>query len=93
MITLLILNALFCVGLYNATQEGFVLSPIRWAELPELIAKPLYDCVYCMASVWSIPFALYGGLQWYEWLFYIPALSATNGIIFGIFDKLTSHND
>lgn len=93
MMTLLVLNALFCVGLHNATQDGFILSAIRRVKLPRYIANPLYDCIYCMASIWSIPFAIWGGWEWFEWLFYIPALSAMNGITFGIFDHLTSTNE
>lgn len=91
-LAVLLLNSLFCVGLYNATQEGFILAPIRKAKLPEWVARPLYDCIYCMASIWSIPFALDYGLEWTQWIFYIPILSAVNGITFGIFDKLTSSN-
>ncbi len=87
---ILLLNSLFCIGIYNACNDGMILHFVTKWKINPWISKPLYDCVYCMASVHSIAFALYIGLTWYEWLFYIPILSAANGILYGVFDKLTS---
>lgn len=55
--------ALYATGVLQ--QEGMLLYPIRqWLDkrnLPYLIAKPLYLCPPCMASIW-------GSLVW----FFVP---------------------
>jgi hypothetical protein len=57
MITLLIVNALFIVGLHLATGEDMIFNkPALWVEskVPYWMTKPLFNCPTCMASVHSI---------------------------------------
>lgn len=57
MITLLIINALYIVGLHLATGDEMIFSkPALWIEtkVPYWVTKPLFNCPTCMASVHSI---------------------------------------
>lgn len=57
MITLLLFNALFIVGLHLATGEEMIFNkPALWIEtkVPYWMTKPLFNCPTCMASVHSI---------------------------------------
>jgi len=70
-----ILNALWILGVFTAAEPGQILGPIAtWMagdseavpfkprRFPEWITKPLFDCVYCMASL--------HGIAW--WLIFQP---------------------
>lgn len=57
MITLLIINSLYIVGLHLATGDEMIFSkPALWIEtkIPYWMTKPLFNCTTCMASVHSI---------------------------------------
>jgi hypothetical protein len=57
----------------------------------EYLSKPLFTCVWCMASVWSIPvffpfmFIIHEQIKImnivYTWLIYIPVVSAMAGYL------------
>lgn len=62
MITLLIINALFIVGLHLATGEEMIFNrPALWIErhVPYWATKPMFNCPTCMASLHSILFYWY----------------------------------
>ena len=93
LITLLILNSLFIVGLHISTEEGNINN---WVDalgynLPEWVRNPLYACPTCMASVHS----LY--VYWYNYdlnlhnvlvyVIYVFGLSALNTFIYTTIEK------
>ena len=81
--------SLFIVGIHISMEEGMIFGSIHKLKLPEILAKPLYSCHLCMASVWgTIGFiALYELNQdsWIPWILTIVICIPLNGIIFGIF--------
>lgn len=64
--------------IWGAMQEGMILFPLRraidtllekvsivWLMIGLILRKPLYDCLFCMSSVWGIIFtAKYFSLSW-----------------------------
>lgn len=89
--------SLWCVGIALATDEGFVLHKVDLLAhkyLPIWLYKPLIGCGYCTASVHGITLYLLGCL--YGWLDFnalelivcVPVISALNGIIYNIHQKL-----
>lgn len=61
---------------------------IRWygSMLPAWFHKPLYKCLPCMASIWSLPVFIVLSLVndpsvWLLWPFYVLSLSGLNFII------------
>lgn len=47
--------SLICTGIHICFMEGMILYKLRIDRyLPEWAVKPLYDCLPCMASFWSI---------------------------------------
>lgn len=63
--------SLTCIGLYVAFNgPGMVLNGLAnflTIHLPEYVRKPIFDCLVCMASVWTIVWwvALFG--LWLTW--------------------------
>lgn len=47
--------SLFCFGMYTAMQPGMLLNPIKekLRGMPSYLFKPLFACIYCMASTWG----------------------------------------
>lgn len=91
---LLLVNALVIFGVWFTVRPGEIFSiPASYADvLPEFITKPMYDCVYCMSSVWgSLVFWLY-----YDhtarslacWPFYCLALCGLNRLLVAAFPKI-----
>lgn len=93
MIEIMLINALFINGLYIATEPSMILGFVSRIPMPDWLAKPLYACVWCMASIWSIPFVFYAHMEIVDWLLYVPALSASAGLIYSVIDKLTNKRD
>lgn len=59
---LIFINSLLIIGLYEATEQGRLLSRLHDVleqRLPDYLYKPLLGCVYCMASVWGCVFFLF----------------------------------
>jgi hypothetical protein len=99
MINLLLLalfNSLFIVGMYRAYSytDNKIFGKIRFQlekVLPIFLQKPMFACVWCMASLWSIPvywfYMLYFTdeftmpLMIFQYLLYIPVVSTLSGII------------
>lgn len=100
---LIFMNALFIIGLYEATEPGRILANLHdflEERLPDWIYKPMLGCVYCMASVWgTLLFVLAtfidfkrGFIQpeWYRFIYlpiYIVALSGLVYLLYGIFSS------
>lgn len=93
---LALFNALFIVGMYRAYSytDNMIFGKIRYRLekiLPYNLQKPLFACVWCMASLWSIPVYWFYMLSFselnnilsiiYQYLLYIPVVSALSGII------------
>ncbi len=57
MIIKIFLMSLFCVGVYKASEPEMILEPVRnliyKIVTNEYLRKPLFGCVYCMASIWG----------------------------------------
>ena len=99
-IQLLLLNCLFIIGLYEATEPGGILArPHDFLEkyLTSVIYKPLLGCVYCMASVWgTLFFVFFFSVQiqvafqkndWFMmiyWVVYIISLSGLNHLLYAL---------
>jgi len=56
----LIYISLFCTGLFVAMNaKGMLLVPVAnflSTYLPEWICKPIFECLVCMSSVWTVVF-------------------------------------
>lgn len=54
--------SLFCTGLFVAMNgRDMILVPVaNWLShyLPEIVRKPLFECLICMASVWTLVYWL-----------------------------------
>ena len=87
----LLLNAMVITGVKLATEEGMILHPLTKIPLPVWLRKPLYECVTCMASIWSVPvFAwFYGFGTLYVWPFYVLALAAVSTGVYGFIDRIS----
>ncbi len=90
---LIIINSLFIIGLYEASESGRILSGVHdWMErhLPMWLYKPILGCVYCMASVWGCvlflffyyPLYLQNYLLVYWLLVHIGAVSGLNYLLY-----------
>jgi len=82
----MLLNSFFIIGLYICTREdmifGFVeryynttFGILKW------ILTPIIGCYQCMASVWSVPFFIFAGLEWYLLVVYSVCLVSLNTLI------------
>lgn len=49
---LFIINVLVIWGVYASTRDGNIIN-LESAPLPKWAAKPLYNCPFCMSSVWG----------------------------------------
>ena len=62
MLTTSLITAFIIIGITKATEEGYILEPLKlWAEqeaekseLVRFILTPVVLCSYCMSSVWTI---------------------------------------
>lgn len=61
--------SLFCTGLFVAMNgKGMVLVPLAnflSVHIPEWLCKPLFECLTCMSSVWTV----------YAWLYMVKGIS------------------
>ena len=83
MITLFIVNLLVIWGLNFAFEVGNIFGFVKgWYHknfmmleqntFAEFLEKPLFGCVMCMSSVWSIPFYTWAYINWDWSLWYWP---------------------
>jgi hypothetical protein len=95
-LTHLIIISLACNGIYIASNaEGMIFTtPARWLtqHLPHIFIMPLFDCITCMASFWTLAYALLvcHQLLSLEILFAIPAVAFMNNIFYSILEKLNN---
>lgn len=61
MLTTALTISLITIGIHASTWDGMILQPIReWLDWKlsnkygKYIKKPLYDCLICMSSVWTV---------------------------------------
>ena len=49
-------NSLIIVAIHACFWPGMIFNCIRkrLTKLPDVIKKPLYDCMICMSSIWGI---------------------------------------
>jgi len=92
MIAQILITALICWGIYNATRVTYslieqkhtkkeVLWFVKWYGdqwLPYWATNPLYNCPACMGSVWSIITSWYFGIDQLTDL--IPIILAVSGL-------------
>lgn len=95
---LVIMNSLFIIGLYEATEPGNLLASIHdfmETRFPSWLYKPILGCVYCMASFWgSLFYLIYytyhpfvEGFVFFYWFFYIGAVSGCTYVLYGFVKK------
>jgi len=91
MITNIFLMALFCVGVYKASDTGMIFNRAKefcYRYLPHKLFHPLFGCIYCMASIWgSVAYVLLSFIIGYnisvaEWLFCCVCCIPVNGFIY-----------
>jgi len=94
---LALMNSLYIIGIFEATQEGMILGGVGnlVRKLPEKLADPLLCCYKCMASVHGVGWlALYFHLFGYEWsLFwvaigYVPMLSGITILVYELYSLM-----
>lgn len=83
------LNAIFINGIKWAMNDGMILDliPKILDKAPEIIRKPIFECLKCMASFWGLIFL--GAFYIVDgWIFspcliviYIPVLSVMNLVV------------
>ena len=76
----------FIWGLNYACRSGEIFGdPADWmrAHAPKWINTPLFDCPYCMSSVWgTIFFVIFlWGLPWYLWVIFCFCLTGLGHLI------------
>lgn len=65
MILIALQISLIITAIYSTTMDGMIFHPIRATiktildkvvgqELSEIISKPLFDCLTCMSSFWTL---------------------------------------
>jgi len=66
-------------GIAGAGRRFLTPKGLAWMN------KPLFDCVMCMSSFWSIPFYIHAVLfhdyDWYYWPVYVLSLAGASFII------------
>jgi hypothetical protein len=88
-LTTAIIFSLMQTGIFIATQPGMLLGkPIgmfdQWLSMKlrqpvyEIVRKPLYACLQCMASFWTIVF--YCIAQPHEFIYLIPLIFCICGL-------------
>jgi hypothetical protein len=88
---ILVLNAFLIAGFHMACWEGMIFGRIQHLNLPAWIAKPLYDCCTCMASVHST--YVYAMLVYYcafplwGWFLYVPTLAGISTLVWKLIDS------
>jgi len=103
LITLLIANSLFIIGIYNVVdyELDVNLKPTNkkilwWAawytrKLPSWFTNPVYGCIACMASVHGFYIFWSFNAATFDnipiYIFYTFALSGLNSLIYGSFFK------
>lgn len=86
-----IITSLKILFVYAAMRQGMILFPVRrvidWIieplppKLYLWIRKPLYDCLFCMSSVWGFIFSYnVAAFHWY-YLHYLLVIAGINYII------------
>lgn len=88
--------SLIILGIHAAMQDGMILERPRvsiqnamdkifgvvWSEW---LQKPLFSCVTCMSSVWSIVLSPYFGMSWYDVPVVILTVAGLNFVIDTLF--------
>lgn len=91
-LVILLLNAFLIAGLHIACWEGMIFGFIDNIGLPAWIAKPLYDCPTCMASIHSTyTYAIlvyWLGLPVWGWLLYVPTLAGISTLVWRFIEAL-----
>ena len=92
---LTILTSLLIMGFRRATEHGLILEKIGDIldkdyknKIITFILKPIYTCIYCMSSIYSIVmysiFMEYSLTSIYELPIIILAVCGLNGIIYNL---------
>lgn len=95
-ILLLVLTSFWCVGVWNAFDEGMIFGKVGiWARgrggktpvkahLPAWAIKPLFDCPFCMSSIHGFAsYAIFHGIDWMV-IPFIVCLSGLNYVIINL---------
>lgn len=85
--------SLFCTGLFIAMNgKDMLLVPAAnflSSQLPEWLCKPLFECMVCMASFWTVAYwIVFMRYDWHLILVYIPIVAGINGIISAVIKPL-----
>jgi len=72
MVTQILIISIFCNGIHICLNDGMILGFLyrffKKHVKSEFWRKPLYDCIYCMASFWGIPAYVILNINCLNWL-------------------------
>lgn len=85
------LTSLKIVFVYAAMKEGMILFPLRRlfesmlslapASINFFLRKPLFDCLFCMSSIWGIIFTYFAFDFTLQYLFLILQVAGLNYLL------------
>lgn len=91
---LLAMNALLIAGWWKLFQKGMLLGVVGdwlWKRLPEMVCKPLFQCMPCMASIYGTAFYLLSplsaNLPLWAWPLHCLMLCALGSVLQRILDE------
>lgn len=91
----LVYNALVILGVWESTGPKMLLEkPAQFVEngLGPYIAKPLFACPMCMASVWGLSFYFFRDK--FKWVWHVLALCGLMKLIMVlVFEGRVSHKN
>lgn len=94
MLTQIALISFIIIGLHSAMQEGMVLAfvPRLLSPLPLWLRKPLFQCMICMSSFWTITIWFISGHPLsIDILFTIPAVAGLNTLADAFLGYIREH--
>jgi hypothetical protein len=84
MLSHIIIASLACILIHASTREGMLLDGVAWKlrRLLGPVAKPLFECLTCMCSVWGTIYwwATFGYLD-IKWLWLVLGVGGINFIV------------
>ena len=84
--------SLMIIGIHATTWQKMIFyHPAKWlkSKLPVWLHKPLFSCVICMSSVWSLLFmCIFGFPKWHFMPFVILIVAGINTIITSIIAQI-----
>ena len=99
MITTALTISLIILGVYLSTRDDMIFGKLRaWLQtkmdkvfgvkVSDWLQKPLFECCYCMASVWTLVLSPYFSISWYDIPIMILVVCGINVVLGGVLKYL-----